>query len=639
MKRISTNALLKSIFLLSFYFSVSVYAQPDCVLTQRYKDRVFSNINVTYDITYGNADRYDALNINFPQPIKLDFYEPAGDTLSRRPLMLFFYGGAFLLGDKGDADVRAWCDSLAHLGYATAAVNYRLGFNATNTASAVRAVYRAIQDARGAIRFFKEFHNQYKIDTTRIFVGGESAGAITALHAAYLNKETERPSQTYGTLFETANLGCLDCAVNNYQHTVDPKGVISLWGAMYKLSYIESNPKVPVLLIHGTEDPIVSIGTGQPFTDIPSSFPSLYGSQPTHNRLDQMGIYNEFYPYAGQGHVFYGIPTILVTFPNQYWEPVYNQGKAFLYKIMRFQSPMPMGNTTPCAASIETYSVPLQNGSRYCWSVTGGTILSVSSNTASIQVQWGSTGTGTVTVVETNNVQILGKPSTLNVMPTCLNDTFEPNNTAATAKPLPSHSTQMVATLCGIGDQDWFYISNFSYSSLKISLSCLAYNAQLAVFNSSGALVGESDNSGTATENVVLNNLTQPDTYYIRIRTNETCNTNNPAGYCLTATRSNIPQNKWVNDESENLPTLQMQPTIVQSGEPMPVIIPLNLGDSEQQPAIVTLFDLTGRVCGSLHSPNNQSNSELSTQNLPKGIYLLHIQVGETAYRYKVLIE
>lgn len=41
---------------------------------------------------------------------------------------------------------------------------------------------------KGAYRFSDAANaNSYKVDTTKIFVGGLSAGAITALHATYLD--------------------------------------------------------------------------------------------------------------------------------------------------------------------------------------------------------------------------------------------------------------------------------------------------------------------------------------------------------------------------------------------------------------------------------------------------------------------
>ncbi len=323
---------LASIFIFLNILIINSLAQNCLPLNGRFSQKVFANISVVRDITYGSADRYDAFNINNPQPIKLDFYAPQNDTMQKRPLVLMFFGGAFTLGDKSDADVSAWSDSLAHYGYAAASVNYRLGLNTLSQGSAIRAVYRAVQDARAAVRFFKENHQLYKIDTTRIFLLGESAGAIMSLQAAYFTNNSQIPSEVHGIGSEPSDLGCIDCSGNTFAHTVDIKGVVSLWGAVYKLSYLQPTPKIPTLLIHGTDDQIVKIGTGQPFSS--PTFPVLYGSLPIHNRMDSLQIYNEFYPYQGQGHLIYGIPTITVTFPNQYWNPIFTQGKNFLYTIL-----------------------------------------------------------------------------------------------------------------------------------------------------------------------------------------------------------------------------------------------------------------------------------------------------------------
>ncbi len=395
---------------------LSASAQTACVGSQRYKKQVFPRINVTRNIVYERADKYDPLNLNIPEDIKLDFYEPAGDGLTKRPLVIFYFGGAFEIGDKGDADVKAWCDSLAHHGYAAAAVNYRLGFNVASTASAIRAVYRAVQDSRAAIRFFKEKATLYNIDTTKIFVGGESAGAITALHTAYLNTDLKAPNEIHGSLTEWQDLGCLDCTGSFRNHTVDPKGVISLWGAVYSLSYIEPSINVPTCMVHGTADFIVPFNEGRPFTgQFPSTFPWVYGSVKMDARLTSTNIYHEFYPYQGQSHVFYGLPTGIVTFPNQYWNPVFNQGRNFLYKIMQFQTPTPTGNLSAAFNSTSNYSVPLRAGSTYCWTVTGGIVQSYSNSGATATIKWNASGTRKITLVETDYKQMAGIASNLTI--------------------------------------------------------------------------------------------------------------------------------------------------------------------------------------------------------------------------------
>ena len=346
--------------------------------------------------------------------------------------MLFFFGGAFEIGDKGDADVKAWCDSLAHHGYCAAAVNYRLGFNVASTASAIRAVYRAVQDSRAAIRFFKEKNNFYKIDTTQIFVGGESAGAITALHTAYLDKDVKAPNELHGSLTEWQDLGCLNCVGSYRRHTVDPKGIISLWGAVYQLSYIEPQINVPTLMIHGTADWIVPYDQGRPFTgSFPSTFPWVYGSVQMNNRLTATNIYHEFYPYQGQSHVFYGLPTGIVTFPNQYWNPVWAQGRNFLYKIMSFNTPTPTGNLTAAFGSTNSYSVAYRAGSTYCWQVAGGTVLAYSNNNATAQIRWNTSGTRSITLTETDYKQLAGASANVTIGSLARVSPNNPNNPSA----------------------------------------------------------------------------------------------------------------------------------------------------------------------------------------------------------------
>ena len=67
------------------------------------------------------------------------------------------------------------------MGYACASIDYRLGFFPFDSANAVKAVVRAVQDLRGAIRYFykdKQTTNQYKIDTNKIFVGEAPQGLL-----------------------------------------------------------------------------------------------------------------------------------------------------------------------------------------------------------------------------------------------------------------------------------------------------------------------------------------------------------------------------------------------------------------------------------------------------------------------------
>jgi len=387
-------------------------AQSPCNLpTTRYKDRLFPLVSRVNDVTYGRANDY----LGFPQDLKLDVYMPANDTLTARPVVLMFFGGAFVLGQKTDADMTAWCDSLASLGYVAVAVQYRLGLNTTDANSATRAAYRAVQDSRAAIRYLKEFHQTYRIDTNFILVGGESAGAITAIHTAYLDLEAERPQATYRYLLEP-DLGCLDCAGNTYAHTVQVRGVLNLWGATLDTNFIQPND-APMVTIHGTDDAVVPYDAGVPFT-VGYTFPRLQGALPLNARLQNLGIYHEFYPYQGQGHVFYGIPAVTVTFPNQYWPPVYAQGRDFFHKLLQFETGPITGPNQATKGQTATYSVPAHPGSKYCWQVTGGSVVGPpgAQYAAQVQILWDTnTTTGNITVTEVDSRDVIGSAVTLPV--------------------------------------------------------------------------------------------------------------------------------------------------------------------------------------------------------------------------------
>jgi acetyl esterase/lipase len=315
----------------------------------RYQNPVFNTVTVTSNVKYGKATTY----LGFNKDLKMDIYQPYGDASTKRPVVVMIFGGAFLVGRKEATDMVAWCRELAKHGYVCVSIDYRLGFTIGSQRSATRAVYRAVQDARAALRFLVANKKKYKIDASRIFLGGESAGAITALHTAFLDTDAKRPDETRATwswLPESSDMGCLDCSGNTLSNTFSVKGIINIWGAINNVNHIEGYHNIPVVSIHGEDDGIVPINVGSPF-DLAYLMPTVYGSRPISERLTSLNKYNEFYPYPGQGHVFYGIPD--VTFPNSYWPPVFQQGKNFLYTRL-----VQLGNTSKAEEPIAAIAPP-----------------------------------------------------------------------------------------------------------------------------------------------------------------------------------------------------------------------------------------------------------------------------------------
>jgi len=383
-----------------------VFSQPTDCLTDRYQKKVFNNIKITNNITYGLAQNVLGLN----QSLELDFYEPnpTEEYLEKRPLVLMFFGGSFVTGSKNDTSIKTWCDSLAHYGYACAAVEYRLDniFNFVLPNQGVRAAYRAIQDGRAAIRFLLEDPNNFgfNIASDYIYTGGESAGAITAIHIAYLD-DTERPTESFNP-----DMGCLDCSGNTYNQPFSIAGVIDLWGATLDLDYIDKAEDVPMVIIHGDNDDVVPFTSGFPF-NIPL-LPVVFGAVPLDNKMNIDNISHQFYPYIGEGHTIYGSQS---GFPNQFWKPIFMQATEFIEEeTLQFNSPLPFGKQLVCAGAVESYSVPAKRNSIFCWEVVNGNILS--SNNNQVTVQW-SNLTGYLSLTETNHIDVSGTTQTIEVTP------------------------------------------------------------------------------------------------------------------------------------------------------------------------------------------------------------------------------
>ena len=289
---------LYSYLVISFALLVTnSFAQP--CQNGRYATEVFPNHTLTSNITYGANTTFSGAN----NSLKLDFYEPTGDTELNRPLIIWVHGGSFLGGSKTDPDMTALSQRFARKGYACASIDYRLGFFPIDSANAVKAVVRAVQDLKAAIRFFykdKQTTDTYHIDTNLIYVGGSSAGAITALHVAYLDNICEISG--YLNQATINQLGGLDGNSGNPGYSSSVQGVINLCGALAQYSWLEAGD-VPMVSIHGTADGTVKYNRG--IVNPGTALMYLDGSRMLHERACAVNVSSDFYTFPGAGHVPY----------------------------------------------------------------------------------------------------------------------------------------------------------------------------------------------------------------------------------------------------------------------------------------------------------------------------------------------
>ncbi len=252
---------------------------------------------------------------NKPDSLFLDIYYPVGSSELKRPLVMWIFGGGFITGSREDfADV---CISCAKRGFVAATIDYRIGFNGTSilpfdSAEVIRAGYRGAQDAKSALRYLKSRHVEDSIDLDRVWIGGGSAGAITALAAAYYDKDSEKPMEA-GTI-SAANgnprndLGSIEG--NRYINGYDTKvqGVLNIFGAVLDLKIIEKKDKIAVFSYHQTEDPVVPCTRKRAYWAYPivtDFYPIAYGSCEIHPRLNELGLdpnYHKSWIYPGNQH-------------------------------------------------------------------------------------------------------------------------------------------------------------------------------------------------------------------------------------------------------------------------------------------------------------------------------------------------
>ena len=333
MSRIKKNEFLAIIGLLFGLFSNVALAQTG----QRYAEPVFDEVNIETGIPYSSAIKEGETS---PTTLYLDFYEPEGDTLSARPLVITVFGGAFVAGSRDYADMVEYCTRLAKHGYAAASIDYRLislwNINAT---SLIRDAYMAAQDVSSAIRFFKYHCDEYRIDTEQVFLLGNSAGSIAILCELFMD-ENERPAET----FEEPDLGPMHSSGFEEYAGISPAvaGAIPQWGGVMDLDVISEEEYVPLCMIHGTEDTNVPYDSGYCYNGmLPGVMPYMYGSHPIAGRLDEIGITDyEFHPFEGEGHAFYFVP-LLYTLIEEKFDACFNITRDFLYNHLEFPTLIP----------------------------------------------------------------------------------------------------------------------------------------------------------------------------------------------------------------------------------------------------------------------------------------------------------
>lgn len=274
------------------------------IITPLKAQKPYTQAKYSYDsiknIEYGIVSNF----AGNPDTLVMDIYRPKNDSNCRRPIAMLIHGGAWIAGSKDDATLRYLADKLARRGWVVANIKYRLGTHKAknydmyalcnnsisqpcayvcDSAEIYRANFRAVQDAKGAIRFMKNRFLQDSTDPEQVYLIGFSAGAFIALQAAFTDSSSAKSNlcdSIASAPTPSSNLNpyaCLPNALNLLRPDLGPaegtlhtgtfnsqvKGVASFYGAILDPGMFKNLTDTPsVYLYHQGSDVVVNYRRG-----------------------------------------------------------------------------------------------------------------------------------------------------------------------------------------------------------------------------------------------------------------------------------------------------------------------------------------------------------------------------------------
>jgi para-nitrobenzyl esterase len=241
-------------------------------------------VSVQRDLTYGSAPDTQGN----PVALKLDLYQPSGDTAARRPAVIWVHGGGFCCGSKTAANIVSLSTEYAKLGYVAVGINYRLlvstgcGGNPDPTPECVTAAIAAQHDAQAAVRWLRRYADTYRIDPNRVAIAGTSAGAVTSL---LVGTRSEDPGDS-----------------GNPGYPSDVKGAVSVSGGTPTNEFINRGDAA-TQFFHGTVDNTV------PYSWAVSNWQAMQAA----------GVPAIFNPFEGAGHGLWAEHGDFITPQSEYF--------------------------------------------------------------------------------------------------------------------------------------------------------------------------------------------------------------------------------------------------------------------------------------------------------------------------------
>ncbi len=207
---------------------------------------------------------------------KLDVWVPAKASAAPLPVIVFFYGGGWVSGDRGDYGFAG--RAFAAQGFVTIVADYRLVPEVRFPAF--------LQDGALAVKWARDHASQYGGDPKRISLAGHSAGAYQAAMLA-LDPHYLRDVGVDPKIVRSAAL--LATPADFYPFTeIRGRDALGAWPNPLEtqpISFARADAP-PLLLMHGTEDTVVR----------------PYNSERLSAKLRALGAPVELRLYQGKSH-------------------------------------------------------------------------------------------------------------------------------------------------------------------------------------------------------------------------------------------------------------------------------------------------------------------------------------------------
>ena len=277
--------------------TIPMLAQSDGLCDgDRLIEPIFNEIEIIESVAFDVGVN----TFNAEVDLVMDIYQPVGDDLDRRPVVVMAHGGSFVAGSRTNPVMVATCTELARRGYVAASIEYSLfsvlalGF--PDSTDLVNTIVKGMGEMKSAVRFFREDglgENIYGVDPDLISVGGYSAGAILANHQGMLDDGDD-----IDDFLRTAidDQGGFENLGNRLEISDDILSVFNISGSVYRLGFIDQG-SAPIYSGQGDMDETVPYMFG-----LTGGVVNTFGSFNINETYQSVGVESQLFTFVGGGH-------------------------------------------------------------------------------------------------------------------------------------------------------------------------------------------------------------------------------------------------------------------------------------------------------------------------------------------------